>query len=222
MTSERCLPWRFLAALGMAIGLLGPAGCGKPNAANIALRKENQDLRDRVAELERRVTAADATIAALQAGSPGVEQLPAARMQQLFTTHGLQFGRLTGTIEAATQSGGVGDASDSTASPPADVLRVQVVPTDQDGQPLKAAGAFEVAVFELTSAGTSKTLGEWAFDVDRARQSWVGGGLMYDYLLKCPLTAPLPTDRELTLRISFTDELTRRRFDAQKTFRVSR
>src|SRR5438270_1157793 len=71
-------------------------GCGSPSAANIQLRKENQDLRDRVGQLKRELVGRDASIRAMESRSTTVPTLPADTLAQLFTTHGLSIGRLTG------------------------------------------------------------------------------------------------------------------------------
>src|SRR5436305_15275531 len=73
-------------------------GCGSLSAANIQLRKENQDLRDRVGQLKRELAGRDATIRAMESRRAGttVPTLPADTLAQLFTTHGLSIGRLTG------------------------------------------------------------------------------------------------------------------------------
>src|SRR5215212_4671246 len=80
----------FVAASALA------SACAKPNAVNITLRKENQTLRNRVEQLEREAAGAKATIASLESKSTTVPVLPNERVEQLFTVHGLQFGRLTG------------------------------------------------------------------------------------------------------------------------------
>ena len=55
------------AARGVTLALLLIAGgCSSPNAANIAVRKENQQLRDQVADLQRQHAADEAQIRALE------------------------------------------------------------------------------------------------------------------------------------------------------------
>src|SRR3954470_22033546 len=76
--------------------LLFVGGCGSPNKANIALRKEIQTLEGKLAELDRRHEADRAQIRGLQENRPTVASLPQERLDQLFTVHGLALGRLTG------------------------------------------------------------------------------------------------------------------------------
>src|SRR5689334_21710949 len=108
----------------IAVSVLVSA-CAKPNAANIQLRKENQTLRDKVDQLKRDLTGAKATIASLESHATTVPVLPSDRLDQLFTVHGLEFGRLTGE----------GDIDYNT--PGNEGLKIYIVPTDDQRQPLK-------------------------------------------------------------------------------------
>ena len=77
-------------------------GCGllfggsSPDKANIQLRKEKQDLEAQIATLKERSAADERRIAGLQADRPTVPTLPSERLANLFVTHGLKLGRLTG------------------------------------------------------------------------------------------------------------------------------
>src|SRR4051812_10396551 len=70
-------------------------GCSTPNNANITLRKQIDELQTKVEDLNRRHDADQATIAGLKQGATTVPSLSDARVSELFTTHGLKFGRLT-------------------------------------------------------------------------------------------------------------------------------
>src|SRR3954465_6370429 len=71
------------------------SGCGKPNTANIELRRQNQQLHAQVEDLNRQRAADQATIAGMK-GATTVPTLAEDRIGQLFTVHGIKFGRLTG------------------------------------------------------------------------------------------------------------------------------
>lgn len=182
------------------------AGCGPgPSRANIELRQQNQQLRDEIAELQRQRAADAATITALQRNATTVPSLPQERLEKLFTVAGIQLGRLTGGF-------------DTDPSLPGDeAIRVQVVPTDQDGQPIKAAGSFVVQAFDLAAA--NPRVGEWRFDVDQAKSAWRGDALLYHYILTCPLKSPVEHS-SITLKVQFTDELTGRQFEQQRVITV--
>src|SRR5208282_86299 len=98
-------------------------------------------------QLNRRHAADQAEIRALQ-GKHAVQSLPESRLNQLYTTAGLRFGKLTGGFHA--DSNLTGDT----------MVKVYVVPIDQDGDPIKAAGTFRIELFDLALAGDNR-IGEW-------------------------------------------------------------
>jgi hypothetical protein len=198
-------PLRGFALIALLVAL--PAGCGKPNAANILLRKENQELRTKVADLERRRQGDLAQLRARENGGNTLATLPQERLEKLFTVHGLQFGRLSGASDFDPNS------------PGEDGLKIHVVPTDGSGQPLKAAGSFVLEAFDL-ARGDDARIGRWEFPLEEAAKNWVGQALLYGYVLQAPWQQR-PQNPELTLRVTFTDALTGRTFTQQKVIRVT-
>src|SRR5260221_11218372 len=145
--------------------LLTSAGCGSPSAANITLRKQNQELQEQITTLTRAREADAATIAALQQRVGAVATLPQQRLEKLFTVHGIKLGRLTG-------------GADLDRNKPGDEgIKVYVTPTDDDGEPLKAAGSFVVEAFDLPAK--TPEIGKWTFDVNAPRKAWNGAVLAH-------------------------------------------
>jgi hypothetical protein len=178
------------------------AGCaGKPNAANIELRKENQRLQDRIVTLEQTLEAQRAAVRSLEQNATSVPTLPADRIDELFVTTGLSLGRLTGVADWDTTRDG------------ADGVKIYVVPTDATGDPLKAAGSFVVEAFDLSK--DQPRVGKWSFSVEESKALWLGSGLLYEYVLPCPMDW-LPEAGELTIKVTFTEALTGRVFSVQK------
>jgi hypothetical protein len=136
-----------------------------------------------------------------------VPSLASERIDRLFTTHGIKFGRLTG-------------GADLDPNKPGDEgLKVYVVPTDQEGHVLKAAGSFVVEAFDLGASGEVR-LGRWEFPLEEARKLWYGAAMSYGYVLPCPWQT-VPIHDEITVRTTFTDELTGRQFSEQRRVRVT-
>ena len=183
------------------------SGCGHPSAANNQLRVENAKLQERIEDYGRQKDADNATIRALQAKSGNaIETLPPEKLDKLFTAAGLKLGRLTG-----------GDGPDDGKS--GDVgIEIEAVPLDQEGQALKAAGGFTVDLFDLTTPANA-SIGHWVVSLEDARRDWSGGFMMYGYVLKLPWQKQ-PVHEELTLKVTFKDELTGREFSQQKVIRV--
>lgn len=181
-------------------------GCSSPNKANIELRKQKQELEAKLQTLERRHDADVASIRAFESRATTVPTLPNERLEKLFTTHGLSIGRLT--APADLDRGKPGDEG----------LKVYVVPTDDEGQPLKAAGSFVVEAFDLAK-GANNRIGHWEFTADEAKKTWLGQLMMYTYVLPVAWQSP-PQHPDITLRVTFTDNLTGRTFSAQKVIKV--
>ena len=196
-------PWS-IPAFGCLISVL--AGCGTPDAANIQLRKQNQQLQASVDDLTAKRNADVAVLHATEAARPTVPTLPPDRLDRLFTTHGLEFGRLTG-----------GDNPDTVAGPDT-MLKVYVVPTDRQGTPIKAAGAFTVEAFDLGNP-RHPLVGTWRFPLEKARDLFVNRFALYTYVLECPWQT-VPPHPDLTVKVTFDDELTGRRFENQTQVKV--
>ncbi len=190
----------------MAAGLLLLAGgCTTPDKANIELRKQNQTLQDELDTLRRTHAADEATISGLRESRTTVPLLPEKRLGQLFTVHGFNIGRLTGGADLDPAK--AGDEG----------IKVYVTPFDGNGDSLKAAGAFDVELFDLARQGNQK-IGDWSFPLTDAGKNWYGS-LLNCYVLTCPWQTT-PTHDELTVKITFTDALTARRFTQQKVIKI--
>ena len=193
----------FLSALLLVLC----SACGKPNAANITLRKQNQDLQSRVDQLQRELGATKASVAALESNATTVPVLPSQRLEKLFTTHGIQIGRLTGEADLdPTQPGNEG-------------MKLYVVPTDQHSQPLKAAGTFTVEAFDLSQNGENR-IGRWEFPIEKGQENFYSMFMLYTYAFPLPWQQ-LPKAKTVTLRVAFTDALTGRTFTEQKAVDVT-
>ena len=181
-------------------------GCGKPNRGSIDLRKSLQARDREIADLHRRRAADAASLAAVQSGRPVVDSLPSDRLEKLFTTSGIRLGRLTGGANLSGDRSGFHDG-----------LKVYVVPHDETGDELKAGGAITVEAFDLASE--QARVGEWRFSAAEAKALWNGHAMLYEYVVPCKWQTP-PKQPELTLKVTFQDELTGRSFTAQTIVRV--
>lgn len=200
--------WRsnlFVILAALSLPLL--AGCfGKPNQTNIALRKQAQTQQDQIDRLKQQLAAQQAETRGLQQHMPTVPVLPPERLKNLFTTHGLKFGKLTSGIDTDPKK------------PGDEAVKVYVVPTDQEGQPIKASGTFTFDLYDLAQPDASH-IGHWTFDVEQARQNWYGTLLDYTYAFTLPWQT-VPKHADLAIHVTFLDELTQIPFEAQTTVKV--
>jgi hypothetical protein len=181
-------------------------GCARPNQANIELRKQNQSLQKQLADTQVQLQLQGNALRACQASKPTVATLPPDRLDKLFTTHGINFGKLTGPTDPTNPDEKQG-------------FVVYVYPVDQSNQRLKAAGSFVVEAFDLAAKGNPR-LGRWTFSRDEAAKLWAGFFVFdYYYVLKCPWQE-LPGHSELLIRVAFTDELTQLTFTADDKIHV--
>jgi hypothetical protein len=178
-----------------AFAIIATAGC-RPNTANIALRKENQALKDRITSLERQHTADIASMAAMR-GEPNTTE-PAIvnpdRLPLLFTTTDLKIGRLTGP--ATFDSGKPG-------------LKVQISPQDDTGDVIKASGTM---IVEATDPEHSPEplLGRWVFEPADLKDKWISSMFVYAYILSCPWEGTPPAVKSVRVKVRFVDFLTGR------------
>jgi hypothetical protein len=190
----------------MALAAAAITGCGRPNQANIELRKQIQSLQKQLADSQSQYAMQGNVLRAYEQRQPTVPTLGPDELDKLFTTHGISFGKLTGPTDPTNQSEKPG-------------FLVYVCPFDQSNQRLKAAGSFVVEAFDLAASGNPR-LGRWTFSRDEAAKLWAGFFVFdYYYVLDCPWQR-LPEHSEVLIRVSFTDELTHLTFTADDKFNV--
>ena len=171
----------------LAGGVLGTSGCGKPNFANIGLRKQ-------VAQLEKENARLKAERAADGAATRPVEFGGKPALDQMVTMAGMKFSRLT-AIEKAGSGGGV--------------LKLYVVPSDGRGDSFKTAG--DLAVRVLGADGV--TLGERRVGREELADSFYGTGVLYTYIVDVPLTGEVESSYPVKVEVEFTELLTARVFE---------
>lgn len=198
---------RIAGAVLSGGALFWAVGCASPSRANIELRKQNQQLQSQISQLRRQVEADQRVIQGLRDRAGALPTLPSSRLEELFTTHGIQFGRLTGGVDLDPNK------------PGDEGVAVYVVPIDQTGQPIKMAGTFDVEAFDLAEP-SAPLVGQWHFDLQQSKNAWNGYLLDYSYALVCPWGKVIPRHADLTVKVRFFDELTQTPFTAQRVVRI--
>jgi hypothetical protein len=183
------------------------AGCGQPSRPNILLRKQVQSLEAKIADLERQHGTDAATISGMTERIGTVPTLPPERLARLFTTNSITINRLTGGADFDPDK--PGDEGST----------VYVNVWDQHGDGLKMAGSFVVVAFDLADPQATK-VGHWEFPVEHAQDYWHSFLMRYEYVLPCPWQDVIPRHADLTVRVTYTDELTGRKFNQQSVVKV--
>lgn len=183
------------AAVGIfALPALLLAGCGRPNATNISLRKEIQNLQEQLETLRRDSAGQARVIEGLRQKSGTLQTLSAERLARLYTVHDLKFGRLTGGADI------------DPARPGDEGLKLQVTPLDATGDSLKAAGSFEIEAFD-NSRPQSASVGKWSISLEESKNAWRNVLTQYNYNFTLPWQVP-PTGNTLHVEVTFVEELT--------------
>jgi hypothetical protein len=91
-------------------------------------------------------------------------------------------------------------------------LKVYLIPTDESGDDIKATGTVVIEAFDLAAQDTR--VGRWEFSSAQLKPMWNGHGMLYEFIIPCPWQT-LPQHEKVTIKVSFTDALTGRTFDAQ-------
>ena len=177
---------------------LALVGCGRPNAANIQLRKEIQALNARIDHFERRHQSDRATIEALQREGRTVERLSVERIDRLFTTAGINMLRLTRRVDLER------------TRPGSEAWAVSFTPVDQSGDDLKASGNMLIELLDGSTLVESHSI-----DAAESRRYWYSSLVFDGYVIERPWSTIEPVN-PLTARVTFTDELTGRRFIAER------
>jgi hypothetical protein len=197
---------RALQSSLLLVFLLLP-GCGSPNQENIRLRKVTQELQGKLDQCQTQAEADKQTIIGLERRSPAIPALAPEELEKLWVTRGLKFGRFTGGYPIdRTQTGDQG-------------VQVYIVPTDENAMPIQAAGAFVVEAFDLALPGDTH-IGRWTWDAPAAKKEWREFLIDYTYVLKCPWQK-IPMHPDVTIRVTFTDELTHIPYTAEQLVHVN-
>jgi hypothetical protein len=175
-------------------------GCfgGKPDAANIELRKTVQSLEQKVADADRKQIADRKAIAALQADRT-LSILPADRIDRLFHMAVLRIARLAGGVDLDPAR--AGDEG----------FQISFAPVDQYGDDFKSAGSFTVELFDLRARDTR--LGSWTVEPLQSHKNWISSAVMDAYVFESAWKTTPVGDR-LLVKVTFVEELTGRSFDA--------
>ena len=198
---------RILKPTLFLTGVLINTGCSAPNKANIELRKKVQQLQAENDQLRTEHAGDQREIAGLRDRSGTVPTLATTRLAELYTTHGLSFGSLTG-------------GADLDPSKPGDEgVAVYITPLDQTGTKLKAAGTFDVSLFDLAKP-KDPLIGHCHFNLEQTKNAWNGWFLDTWYILNCPWQKT-PRHPDITVKVTFFDELTQTPFTAQRVVHVN-
>ncbi len=188
----------MVAILLLAVSTGG--GCG-PNRVNVQLRKDKQQLEERLAHLQTRADADRLRIQSLQDRVGTVPTLPQAKLDAMFTTHGIELNRFSGAVDLdPTKPGDEG-------------IKVYVSPLDEEGDPIKATGHLTIEAFDLTG-DPPRRLARKTIDPAELKQLRRDFGLLHAFVVTLPWQVQ-PRHQQVLIQASFVDVLTGRKYAAE-------
>lgn len=205
LSLRRC-PNRY-PVLG-AIGIMGAilAGCAAKSELGGDIQAENRRLESQLHQARETISDQQQTIEKLKERTATLSGLGEQRLELLFRVEKISLGRYTGGTELDDEPGDDG-------------VKVYVIPQDQMGRAVTAAGSVEIDVFDLAVKDDSLLM-SYSFPLAQAKQHWQSGALANHYSFTCPWQQRRPSGHELTIRVKFTDYLTGQTFTATKQCRI--
>jgi hypothetical protein len=99
-------------------------------------------------------------------------------------------------------------------------LIVYIQPIDQDGDIIKAAGAVDVQLWNLKNQTDKALLGQWRVEQDELKKLWFATLITINYRLTFDVAGIVESfDEPLTVKVTFTDYLSGKVFEAQKVIK---
>ncbi len=179
-------------------------GC-EPAGEDVYTRLIKQEQLTRHCEQENAVLQQD--LARQQQQIETLQALGDKRLQQLYFVESIQLGRHTGGWDLDDKPG-------------QDGIKVFLVPHDQYGSAIKAAGAATVQLYDLAAEPDKTLIAEFDWPVDELPDSWASGFMSYHYTLDCLWGDNPPANDIITVRVVFVDYLTGNTFQAQKVCKI--
>ncbi len=197
-----------LARWVLVAGLVSLAGCAAKTDEVLELQRENHQLQRQLRQARGTIEQQQETLGRKDEQISNLSKLGAKRLDMLFVVEKIKLSRYTGGFNLDKTGGDDG-------------VRVYVIPQDQGGRTVTAAGSVQIDVFDLAQKEQSLLM-SYSFTAAQAKEHWQSGALANHYSFTCPWKDKLPTGNEITIRVKFVDYLTGQSFTASKQCRISR
>jgi len=98
-----------------------------------------------------------------------------------------------------------------------ETLIVYLQPVDNNGDIVKAAGAVDVQLWDLSKEAEQALLGQWRVERDELKKMWYNSFLVVNYRLNFNAGEKTAQFKDpLTVKVAFTDYITGRVFEEQR------
>lgn len=183
---------RWLLAVALVAAAAGTLPACRSNSSETdRLRGENIRLKTKVAELNQTLELRAAEIRILEDRDP--TRRSKVEGAQMPRTVGVSFGRFSGFYDSN------GDGND-------DTLRVYLLPVDQQGRFLPAAGRAVLQAVAIQPGQAPRVIIEKVFAPPEFSEAYRAGITGTHFTLEAALPADLPEDmKDATVKVTFTD-----------------
>ena len=186
--------------------LAGLVGCADNSEQLLQLQKQNQQLQSQLRQTEQTISEKQDSIKQQKEQINELSGLGPKRLETLFVVQKIKLGRYTG-------------GSNLDDKPGHDGIKVYLIPQDDQGRTVTAAGRIEVKIFDLAQED-EQLLASYAFGPAQAKKLWQSGALANHYSITCPWQDSLPSADEVIVRVKFVDYLTGKTFTATKQCQI--
>ncbi|MFH1371035.1 MAG: hypothetical protein ABII09_07095 [Planctomycetota bacterium] len=189
--------------------LVFAAGCENANAPGKAsLSQQVEQLSKEKSELEIRLEQSQAETEGLKKQMEALAGLPGEkRASAIYSLKAVKIGRYTNLY-------------DEDKNGTKETLIVYIQPIDETGDAIKAAGAIDVQLWDLSKPSAEALLGKWSVEPNELRELWFDSIALTGYRLKYDVGALIgKSANPLTVKVAFTDYLSGKVFTEQKTIK---
>ena len=188
--------------------LLFAAGCSTWSIDKSQDTPPSQNPEDQIVQLRQVLTEKQNQVEKLQEELVILLGFPADRLEQLVHVSKIEFGRYTQSYD--NNEDGVDDG-----------INVYLVLRDRQGDKIKASGAVEIELWDLSAGEGKRFLKRHQYGLEELSGQWLGGFLSDHYKFQVDLDEEhRPINRHLTLKLHFNDALTGKGFETQKLIQV--
>lgn len=186
---------------GLALAVI--TGCESPPLTKqlINLKEENRQLQSRVAQADEQNQQLKQQVQMLGKLPPDI------RLESLYNVQKIKVTRYTNLYDVD------GDGRN-------EKLIVYIQPIDEEGDIVKASGAVDVQLWNLDKKDGDAMLRKWHVEPPELKKSWFATLLTINYRLPFDVADIVTGDEKaLTIKVAFTDYLTGKVLQEQRTFK---